>query len=175
MVRLAWLMTFVSLVMVGVCGTAAAQQWYEHRPPGAGYRVEFPGEPKLDTKDVKAGAATVTMVMAVVERATDAFMSIHSIFPPETVNADPQRVLDGARDGGVRNVQGQLREERRLTVDGAPARYLVIDIPQAKGVGLALVVLSGNMVYQALYIGPAGTENAAEVERFIQSLRLVSR
>ena len=34
----------------------AQQQWVEHRPVGAGYRIEFPGRPTVESQEVDTGA-----------------------------------------------------------------------------------------------------------------------
>lgn len=174
MLRLPWLALLLSLMPLTLGGEVAAQQWYEYRPPGAGYRMEYPGVPKSETQTTRTAAGPVTVTFVIWARETGAFTSTHTVLSPTILLREPQTALDGARDGAVRQVNGRLRDERRLTIDGAPARRFFIDAPQNR-VSLSLLVLKGRVLYQAAYIGRPGTETAPEVERFIGSLRLVER
>ena len=177
MMRLSIVSALLSLaVLCAAVPAGAQQQWVGYRPAGAGYRVEFPGTPKPDAEDVQTKSGPIRMHMAEVQRGTDTvFLSIHSVHPASSLSADPQVTLDSARNGGVTNVKGKLREEKRLTVGGVPARRIVIDIPDEKQGAVALIVLSGNRLYQAISVFPAGRENSADVQRFLNSFALVPR
>ena len=173
-------LSFVALLLsfIAFCSIAAnAQgQWVEERPAGAGYRIEFPGTPKSSTQDVDTRAGSVRMYMSEFSTNDDTiFLSIYSIYPENSLSTDTQKALSSARDGGVNNVKGKLRSERRLSVGGAPATRVVIDIPESNQTGVALIVLSGNRLYQAITVVPAGQETSADVMRFIDSFALVSR
>jgi hypothetical protein len=50
---------------------ASAQDWVEFKPPGSGYRVEFPEAPKVQVQDVKTTAGTRHMGMATFQRQRD--------------------------------------------------------------------------------------------------------
>lgn len=174
--RLATGMRRWALALVGLfalIGVAAAQQWVEHRPTGAGYRIEFPGKPKLTSDEVPTKAGPIRAFLAQWDREATVFLVAHAVYPPGGLAADRDAVLDGARNGGVQRAQGRLRQERRLTVDGAPARRIVFDVPKGNQVGVALIVLNGNNLYQAIVVAPAGQETAADIDRFLKSFALV--
>ena len=172
MIRIASLTALLSLVLLGA-QFARAQQWFDHRPDGAGYRVEFPTKPTENSQDLSIAAGTVKMRTSAVEIGDKIFLAIDSLYPTSVDAGDPQANLDSARNGGVRNVNGTLRQEERLTIGSAPARRMVIDIPQTNQVADALLVLDGRRLYQAVYVGPRGTENAPEVRRFLSSFALL--
>ena len=154
---------------------AAAQGWLEYRSPGGGYRVEFPGKPEVTTEDVKAGTATIRVNMAMVERGNDvAFLTIDSPRSASSVLLDPQKALDQARDGAIKEGERKLREETRVTVGGLPARRVIIDIPPKKLVTVALFVLGPERLYQAIAVVPPGQEGSADVERFLNSFAPVN-
>jgi len=64
-------------------------------------------------------------------------------------------------------VNGKLREEKRITVDGQPARRSVIDMPKDQ-VCVLLHVMRGDQLYQAIAVVSAGQENSPTVYRVVQ-------
>jgi hypothetical protein len=168
------------LLALGILGSPNASraqaQWIEYRPPGIGFRVELPGEPKRSEKDIQTRVGPIRMHMAEASAGDDVvFMAIHSSYPPGVLSPDRQAVLDSGRNGGVANVKGKLRSEERITGGGMPGRKIVIDIPQSQQASVAIFVLSGNDLYQAVTVVPAGQEDSTDVRRFIDSFALVPR
>jgi hypothetical protein len=161
--------TAVATLLLTASLVAQAQQWVEYRPAGAGYRIEFPEPPTV----APTQTGSFRMFVASVERGTEAFMATYCDCVDGSIAADPEDVLDIVRDGGIENAQGRLREERRLTIGGATARRIVFDIQWDNRVGVALIVLSGTQLYQAIVVTPAGGENSVDSERFLSSFALV--
>ena len=164
------------LAFVGLA-PARAQDWVEYKDPAAGYRVEFPEKPRVQTQLVKTTAGDRHMGVATlnVER-NGASLELMTVIParPAIYNPDPQVTLDRTRDNGVRAVNGKLREEKRLTVGGEPARRFIIDMPDGRAV-VVLQIMRGDQLYQALAVVSAGAENGADVEHFIGSFTLLPR
>lgn len=172
--------SFALILSVSLFGAstevAAQQQWREVRPPGAGFRIEFPEEPKTEWKDLPSGSGTVPALISLLSRQDGLdFMSIYSDFPAGTFSANPQGELDTLRNNSVNDVRGVLRSEAKLTVGGAPARRVVISFFDGKSIATILFILNGTRLYQAICIAPQGKENGADVSRFIGSLTLVPR
>lgn len=160
----------VVAVLVSMGSSALAQQWIEYHPPGAGYRIEFPGRPAEDTREVVTNVGKIHMITSAVEIGDKVFLTITSRYPEHLTMGDPEKNLDGARNGSLRKINGTLRREERLSVGDAPARRLLIDIPQDNQAAGAVMVLDGHRLVQAIYVGPRGTEEAPEVRRFLSSL-----
>ncbi len=152
---------------------AAQAQWVEHRPPGAGYRIEFPRTPTTSSQDVPTDVGTVKLYHATVEIGqTMAFVALHNVFPAGSVK-DPKAALDRGRDGALRAPSRKLVEERRMTVSGAPATRLVVEETKQGLILIALIVVSGDNMYQAIFVSPKGGENSPDGQRFLSSLALV--
>jgi hypothetical protein len=162
----------LSLAMFGA-HFAGAQQWIDYRPSGAGYRVEFPAKPTEDSRDLATSAGKVQTKTSAAEIGDRVFLTVYSVYPSNAPINDPQSSLDRARDGSVRNVNGTLRSEQRLIVNNAPARRVLIDIPQSNQAADSLMVLDGHGFYQAVYIGPRGTEGTPDAKRFLSSFALL--
>ncbi len=160
------LMSFVLSVPAG------AQEWRQYQPDGGGYRVEFPGQPVEDVREVPTNIGQVRMRTSSLTVGDKVFMTITSIYPNQVNMGDPQKNLDGARNGSVQNIKGTLRREERLDVNNMPARHLLIDMPQ-DNLADTLLVLDGHQLLQAIYIGPRRTEEPPEARRFLSSFTLV--
>jgi hypothetical protein len=173
MIRIVSLTALLLVALLAAQFAHAQQQWIDYRPAGAGYRVEFPAKPVEDVRDVTTDVGTIKMRTSSVDIGGKVFMTIDSLYPSNVTMGDPQVNLDGARNSGVRNVEGTLRAEERLSVANAPARRMVIDMPRTNQSADALLVLDGRRMYQAVYVGPRGTEQAPEVRRFLSSFALV--
>lgn len=159
------------LLLVGGLASAGAQQWAEYRPAGAGYRVEFPGTPRVTSQDMPTGNGSAKLFMAGVQPDPERFFGAsHVVYAPGIMNPDPEVALDLARDGGVRNARGTLREERRLSVGGAPARRVIFD--SSPYVGVLVIAVKTDRLYQVIVIGRPGVETAADTERFLSSFAL---
>jgi hypothetical protein len=160
------------IVLLAWLAPARAQQWVEHRPPDAGYRVEFPAAPKVSKQNIDTPVGKAVVTFAEYEKTGFALVATHIVYPSGP--PDPQVFLDGARDGGLKSASATLREEKRLTVGGKPARRLVMEMPDAL-MGVALVVLDGNRLYNTMAVVPRGEVKSADVERFLNSFALVPR
>jgi hypothetical protein len=170
------LLSILLIFFLGTIAPASAQDWVEFKPPGSGYRVEFPEAPKVQVQDVKTTAGTRHMGMATFERQRDgvllSFMTTFPERPNVYTGGDPQVLLDRLRDNAVSAVNGRLRDEKRITVDDQPSRRSVIDMPKDQ-VAVVLHVMRGDQLYQAIAVVSAGQENGADTQRFINSFALL--
>jgi len=153
----------------------AQQNWVEYRPPGEGFRVEFPRRPTVDEDDETGSrygrAHTVT---AKVEQPSGlAFYATHVVYPPGTAGREPHKVLDAERLG--RTALGELRSERRYLFKGHPAQFETVAWHGPRPlVIVALDVTSGDRLYSVFCFVPPGEESRAEIQHFIDSFDLVS-
>ena len=167
------------LVVLSSFAPASAQKWVEYKPQGAGFRVEFPQAPTIVKYDAKTSSGVSPMELANFEVRRDGvsltFMTSLPERPTAVAGGDPQAQLDRVRDDTVGWVNGRLREEKRITIDGQPARRSVIDMPQDKQVCVLLLVMRGDQLYKAIAVVSAGQEDGADTQRFINSFALLPR
>ena len=169
-----FLATFLFLLPLCL-GTATPSrgqdQWAEHAPEGAGYRIEFPGTPKHNQADRSTPEGTMRVTAARLEAGGNVYVATSATFPI-TAYDDPQHALTEARRKAVRNMKGKLRTEQNVNVSGAPARRIVVDVAAKKQVQVGLIVLRANQLFQALVTVPTGREASADIDRFLNSLAL---
>lgn len=164
------------LLLLPIClGTSmpsyGQEQWAEHAPEGAGYRIEFPGTPKHNQADRPTAEGTMRVTAARLEAGGNVYLATSATFPIVAYD-DPQHALSVARGKAVKNMKGKLRTEQNLLVSGAPARRIVVDVASRKQVQVGLIVLRANQLFQAVVTVPAGREASPDVDRFLNSLAL---
>lgn len=159
------------VIVMSAATQAAAQNWVEHRPEGAGYVVEMPSEPKISSQNVPTKLGDIKVYIAVTELGPLAFVTMFSRYPEEYVKSvSADSILEGGRNGAVANVKGKLRSETSVTINDFPGREIVIDAPSGQ-VMMLRYFLAGTTLAQAIAGGPPGVENNADVRRFLNSLR----
>jgi hypothetical protein len=157
--------------MIALAAPAQAQQWAAYSPTGAGFTVDMPGQWTTEGRDVQTDVGVIKMNMATVDQTSQVYMTIYSIFPEQHINNTPHEVLlNNARDGAVKNVNGTLVKEDKLSIGGFPARHLTVDT--SAGRVSQRLILAGTRLLQAIYVGPAGNETTADVGRFFQSFQV---
>lgn len=152
---------------------AAAQAWVEYKPEGAGYRVELPEPPKLRNERTSTRGGPADVYMAFVDRGPVAFIVGHTDYSPAALQGrDPDAVLDDV----VRGQAGRntIREMKPTAISGRPGRFAIIEAPQNQ-VLVSRTVVVGNRLFQAIYVGPAGSEVGDDARRFLDSFALVDR
>lgn len=158
---------------------AAAQEWQEYKPDAAGYRIEMPGTPAARAQETKTAAGTASYHSATVVVEQRSFMASHVVYPAGAAPTDAQKEFDRLREGQRRSglvvrtgepELGMVRDEKRFTLDGAPAIRLVIE--KGDSIMSILAVLKANILYQMIYVGPAGTKTSPDIERFMASFAL---
>src|SRR5687767_13589644 len=94
------LRTLLLFVVLSTIAPATAQQWIEHRPEGAGYGIEFPGAPAIESEDRhnKAGRPYKLTMASYQPSRNVVFMVSHAALEPNSVTADPEAELDRLRD-----------------------------------------------------------------------------
>ena len=157
-----------ALALFGAVAPAHAQtHWTPFQPADGGFRIDFPGTPKVvrDTLPSAAGPAphlsasyTSNGFSYVVELTTFASAS------------PPKAVLDLYANGiGKTN---KVRTQTTLKIGTLPARRFDVELTKGKLIGSMLFVTDGTRVYQVLCVSLRGHENSVYVKHFIGSFAL---
>ena len=168
---LATLLLLLPLSLGFATPSLGQEERIEVAPEGAGYRILFPGTPKQNQADRSTPEGTMRVSAARLQAGDIVYTSTAATFPIVAYD-DAQHALTEARRKAVKNLRGKLRTEQNVTVSGAPARRIVVDVASKKQVQVGLIVLNANQLFQAFVQVPAGREAAPEIDRFLSSLAL---
>ncbi len=162
------------LLVLVVPWTAHAQQWSTYQPVGAGFSIDLPGEPAIESETSESAAGPVETHSASVEVGQAGYVSMYTIYP-ESTGMEADEALDAARDGMLEDGKGELREEKRLTIGDLPARRVSLYDTESKLVIVNLMVYRRNTLYQSIYAAPPDQENTDNSRRFFASFKLIGR
>jgi hypothetical protein len=127
--------------------------------------------------DTQLGPIEVHFFMG--EDANRAFMVGYSDYPQDFVDqSDPQVMLDGAVNGAVSNVNGELVSEVKIHLsDRYPGREIVVTAMvdnNQEGTLKGRLFLVNNRLYQIMSIAPSDNLNVQEMDDFINSFELLN-
>jgi len=146
----------------------AQGSWRTHKDNKYNYTVEFPGVPSLTQETSPRGA--LLDIATLQAGTTGAFLVVST---GGVGDQDPKAALDNATTGVLEAIPGEVVSKADLTVDGAPARDLVVRSPERGVTMRTRMVVRGGVFFQVMAVGPI--EGAPEgADRFINSFRLMT-
>lgn len=145
----------------------------EYKPPGAGFKVEFPGRPAVRTESINTSFGPALVVTAEWTRSDGGkCYAVHTRHVSGGPGEDPQRTFDRLRIG--RTVKGILRSEQRFLMEDNPAQRQIVEwTGQTRPVIVALDVVRGPHLYSIFCIVDRGQDSAPDVLKFVASFALL--
>ena len=135
---------------------------------------------------VRAVVITVSTKGAAGERADESGPAMrdglaaagHEVIGATLVSDDAGKIANAILDGvrkGILGAERRLDQELRLTMNGFPARQLLVTDGKARQGLRVRIALAGRRLYQAIYVGAAGQEKGEDARRFTDSFALEAR
>ena len=97
-------------------------------PEGSGFSILLPGTPEYKTEAYTNGSAEFVSHIYTFDEGYASYLVSYMDYPDAVLEADPQVVLNGYRDGAVANVKGKLFSEKVITLNGYPGKEFTIVI-----------------------------------------------
>ncbi len=154
-------------LLAQITSVEAQTKWRQLQPSGAGFRVEFPGAPKVTKDTVPSTVGPAPHLKAELYAGGYSYavdlMTYASASPPEAV-------LDLLTSGVAKLGKVVARTELKVGPDVARR----IEVEEERGtVVITLMVTDGTRVYWVSCIAIKGTEHSTNVTHFINSFALV--
>lgn len=158
---------------------AAAAPWKEFSSPEGRFSVLMRGNPKQEKSQIDKPEGKIETVSYLTSTPEGRAYSVaYSDYPEAWVKTkSPADLLDGARDGAVNRIRGELLSEQKINIQGAPARELfIIGMGEALTVRARLLTIDGRLyVLQALTVGPLHNVPDPDADRFFDSFRFTKK
>ncbi len=118
------------------------------RPAGAGFRAQMPGKPQSAVQELASPFGPLQNHMAVLDLGSQAMVVTYADIPAERATAaHPDAILDGVRKG-ILGGERRLDQELRLTMNGFPARQLLVTDGKARQGLRVRIALAGRRLHR---------------------------
>jgi hypothetical protein len=147
--------------------------WKELKSAPCKSAIQFPGAPQEQKQKVPsaAGELDATMYLLESEGGAGAYLLMCNDYPKDLVDkAAADKVLDGARDGSAKQMDGKVIGEKKITVNGFPGREIEIDTGEFRYV--ARLVLAKARLHQAVAMSKTDKQKPADTRKFLDSLKI---
>lgn len=160
--------------------SAFTQDWVLFDSPEG--TVMFPQKPSVDTQTVATAIGDLKMMTCMYEVQDTTkddnmvYGYITSTYPPDMINSSDttqmEKYFKGATSGSVRNVQGKLLSEEKVTISGFPGRLIRVGVMNDQYIITLANYLVRNKAIMMQVISPARKEGNPAARRFMGSLKL---
>ena len=161
------------LLFVGGCGPKTSiwqnSSWQEFRSTEGRFTALFPGSPRSQNLSVPTAIGAVTANMVLLDSSDGAVGVMYADYPWTLIQqGNVDKMLDGARDGAVANVNGRLVEEKPISLLDAPGREYLIQIKET-AFCRSRIYLVKNRLYIVQALGSKERVQSKEAEKFLNS------
>jgi hypothetical protein len=147
--------------------------FHEFRCAEGKFRVFLPGLPSQKSQNI----AGMNLQMYTLQYSHGAYMAAYVDTPIPSGEAEwrTQQRLDGARQGALGNVNGQLIRESRIRLHGRePGREIEANLPGQAGVLRGRFYVVNRRMYQVMVIGNPTFVHSDNARRFLDSFSLIN-
>ncbi len=160
--------------------SAGQTAWQEFTSTAGGYSIVMPGKPIEQKQAVDTTGGSVDLYSASIDNQSGSYIAMYADYPANAVGqSDPQKLLDGSRDGAVANSGGTLVSEQKLLLNNNPGREIQVSVPAQNGQAAVLIVdryfLVGQRLYQTMAIIPNSQQVSADARKFLDSFKLLKQ
>lgn len=161
------------LVVTLLLLAAFDKTWQAFTKKAANFTVMMPGTPKEETATEQTAAGPIKLYQASVIGGTKAYFVSYSDLPKSTWKGDPKTMLEGARDGAAKRVQGKVVTDRELKLaDKYPGREFKVVVGDKMEL-TQRVYLVKHRLYQVNMGCLINGCTEAEVQDYLDSFKLL--
>jgi hypothetical protein len=139
-----------------------------------GFSLSMPGKPSKDDSTVESAAGPLPLRMYTLTKGFEGYITGYTEYPDIVfTSSKPEALLDGAQEGAISNVKGEVTSQRPITVNGYSGREIVGTSP-AQNVGFtARVILAKPRMYMLVYTQyDKDKPISADGTKFLESFRI---
>ena len=151
---------------------AAAGEWKAYSYPADGFSASFPSEPELQKRDVPTEKGSFELRSYVAEVTPVALLVGVCDYGTATNGKSPDEVLQGARDGALKNSSSHLVSERNITL--GIYRGVAFEAESDAAHFSARIYFVGSTLYQTVVVTPLNQPYPGTT-RFLDSFQLIAR
>jgi len=147
--------------------------WKKYTAPDHAFLIELPGNPRSETIQApREDSDTVTINAITVTPTRHTSYSCDYTERDHLVEESPDKILESARDGTLRKVQGTVLNQRRITLQGYPGLEMQVS---ARGDSLIdeRLLLVGERLYMIIAVATIKQDREPQtIQRVFDSFRI---
>jgi hypothetical protein len=144
----------------------------DFRSSEGAFNILMPGTPKTQNQTLETPVGKVPMTMYMSGSGSAGCAVAFADYPQQIIDStDPQKLLEGAKNGAISNVNGKLVSETKVSFNGLPARDVVIEVP-GKAFITARFILAGPRFYELMLIAPKAKGHEQDISQFFNSFKI---
>lgn len=165
-------------VSILAASAAVAQAWKTYASKAGGFSVLMPGTPQYQKKPAPTAVGELMLHNFAVStnRGATAYIVSYTDYPAAVASqTSPEKMLVGARDGQLKNLQATATSDKEITVSGHPGRD--VQFKNARGFTgrCKMVMVKGkHRLYQVLALTTNGSASAGDFAKFVDSFKLTN-
>ena len=162
------------VLATSLAGCDPALNWREARNNDGGYTVLFPAKPSSFDRTVNLDGLQVLMTMTAAEADGVSFAVATAVIDDEAQRA---KALLAMQTGMTRNIQGEIAEQKSVTVKGGATAVEVHATGKSGQAGTPLALFARffqheTRVFQVIALGPKEKLSADTADTFLSSFAL---
>ena len=162
----------VSSIFYLVRGEGKPEEFKAYRSDEGRFSILLPGTPERTVQKVNTPVGILEFIMYQTGSDRIGFIAGYVDYPPKMFeDADIESMLNGARDGAVQNVVGELKDEKVLDFHGNPGRELEINVPN-KAIIKSRIILIGTRLYQTMAVSKSKNALRTNCPKFFDSFKV---
>jgi hypothetical protein len=117
-----------------------------------GFSLSMPGKPDKNDSTIASAAGPLPLRMYTLSKGFEGFITGYTEYPDIVfTSTQPEDLLDGAQQGAISNVKGEVTSQRSITLNGHPGREIVGISPDQNVGFTARVFLAKPRMYMLVY------------------------
>ena len=135
-------------------GSGKLAPFKEFRSDEGRFTVLMPGKPEVQNEAMDMPFGTVNTITYMAGSRKIGCIVSYADYPALLIKStDPQKLLDGAKDGTIKDGNGRLISETSIDFHGLPARDVLIEIP-GKAFTATRYILTSPRFYTLVFFAP---------------------
>jgi hypothetical protein len=157
-------------MLIALLPVAAQTGWKEYAYESDRFAMSAPQEPALNKRQIDTKVGPIELRSYSVTDGDSALFVGVADYGSHMDNQDSKTVLQGAKEGALKNSNSTLISEKEITRQGYPG--LAFETESEKFHFSARIYLVGSRLYQSVAVFPRET-SYADTTRFHESLRFL--
>ena len=171
-VKRGWVLAALFLFVLAGCKPVP---WTEFKSADGNFSVLLPGTPTADVQTINTKSGPIEIHFFTLSTKNAVYSVSYSDYPASLFDTTPiKSILDGARDGAVKNSQGRLIDEADIALGTYPGRALNVESSGGTNVMKAHLYMVGHRLYQVIVVTGKRGASSPDLTKFLDSFQLAA-